>query len=171
MASNRLVRNAPGVAIGLATALLVTAAAHAQDAAKADEGSIKYRQSLMESIGGDMGAIADLMKYGMPLLGNAAVHAEGMNAHSKLIASAFERKVTAGRTDAKPEIWNKPDEFQQKAKDFETETAKLVEAAQSKDPAKIGPQLKATGKACGSCHDTFRKPKEESYKRSGGGDE
>lgn len=161
---------------GIAAALLVTAigvagAASAQDAAKADEGAIKYRQSLMESVGGDMASIGNIMKYGLPLSGNVVVHAEGLASHAKLIRSAFERKVTAGKTDAEPAIWAKADEFKEKTKAFETETAKLVEVAKTLDPAALGLQMKATGKACGACHDNFRKPKEESFKRKGGGGE
>ncbi|MBS1106108.1 MAG: hypothetical protein H6Q91_1610 [Deltaproteobacteria bacterium] len=161
---------------GIAAALLVTAigvagAASAQDAAKADEGAIKYRQSLMESVGGDMASISNIMKYGLPLTGNLVVHAESLAAHAKLVSTAFERKVTAGQTDAEPAIWAKADEFKEKTKAFETETAKLVEVAKTSDPAALGVQMKATGKACGGCHDNFRKPKEESFKRKGGGGE
>jgi len=161
---------------GIAAALLVTAigvagAASAQDAAKADEGAIKYRQSLMESVGGDMASISNIMKYGLPLTGNLVVHAESLAAHAKLVSTAFERKVTAGQTDAEPAIWAKADEFKEKTKALETETAKLVEVAKTSDPAALGVQMKATGKACGGCHDNFRKPKEESFKRKGGGGE
>jgi len=31
--------------------------------------------------------------------------------------------------------------------------------------------MKATGKSCGGCHESFRKPKEKSFRRKGGGDE
>lgn len=162
---------------GIAAALVVTAigiadAASAQeDAAKADEGAVKYRQSVMASVGGDMAAISNILKYGLPLTGNIVVHAESLAAHAKLVSAAFERKVSAGRTDAEPAIWAKADEFEEKTKAFETETAKLVEVAKSGDPAAFGVQMKATGKACGGCHEDFRKPKEQSFKRKGGGDE
>jgi len=171
MHSIRIVRKTGIAAAWLAAALLIAGAASAQDAKKADEGAIKYRQSLMESVGGDMASIGNIMKYGLPLTGNIVVHAEGLAAHAKLISSAFERKVSAGRTDAEPAIWEKADEFKEKTKAFETETAKLVEVAKTADPAALGLQMKATGKSCGGCHDSFRKPKEESFKRKGGGDE
>ena len=171
MLSSRTARSTGFAAAALAAALLVAGSAAAQDGAKADEGALKYRQSLMESIGGDMASIADILKYGLPFTGNIAVHADSLATHSKLVTSAFERKVTSGPNDSEPAIWEKPDEFAEKVKAFETETAKLAEVAKAGDPAAIGPQLKATGKACGSCHDDFRKPKEESYKRNkGGGD-
>jgi cytochrome c556 len=156
------------------TALFLAGNAAAQDGAarekKADEGALKYRQSLMESVGGDMASIANMLKYGLPVT-NAPVHADGLASHSKLAKGAFERKVIDGPTDAEPAIWEKPDEFAKSVTAFETETAKLAEAAKTGDAALIGPQLKATGKTCGGCHDNFRKPKEESYLRNGGRDE
>jgi cytochrome c556 len=171
MHSVRIARSLGLAAAGLAATLLVAGNAAAQDAKKADEGAIKYRQSLMESVGGDMASFMNILKYGLPFQGNLAVHADSLAAHAKLVTSAFEHKVTAGPTDAEPEIWEKTDEFAKDVKAFETETAKLAEVVKAGDPAAIGPQLKATGKSCGGCHDTFRKPKEESYKRNGGGDE
>ena len=171
MDSLRIARKTGIVAASLMAAIGIAGAAAAQDAKKLDEGSIKYRQSLMESVGGDMAAIGNILKYGLPLTGNIVVHAEGLASHAKLIGSAFERKVTLGPTDAEPAIWEKADEFKEKTKAFQSETAKLVDVAKAGDGAALGVQMKATGKACGGCHDSFRKPKEESFKRKGGGGE
>lgn len=155
----------------VATLALAAGSARAQAAdPKADEAALKYRQSLMEAIGGDMAAIGDILKYGMNLPGHVAVHADSLAAHAKLVGAAFERKVTAGPTDSEPAIWEKPDEFAQKVKNFETETAKLAEVARGSDPAALGAQVKAVGKSCGGCHEGFRKPKEESFKRKKGGE-
>ena len=160
-------------ALAFATAAMLTAGrAHAQtDAAKADQGALKYRQSLMGAIGGDMGALSNLLKYGLTVPGAAVTHAEGLASHAKLVSAAFERKVIDGPTDAEPAIWEKPEEYKKVVQTFETESAKLVEVAKTGDPAALGVQLKATGKACGGCHDDYRKPKEESFHRKGGGHE
>ena len=167
----RITRKTGIAATWLMAATIIAGAASAQDAKKLDEGSIKYRQSVMESVGGDMAAIGNILKYGLPLTGNIVVHAEGLASHAKLVSSAFERKSIAGPNDAEPAIWEKADEFKEKSKAFETETAKLVEVAKAGDGAALGVQMKATGKSCGGCHDSFRKPKEESFKRKSGGDE
>jgi len=157
-------------ALAGAAAACLAAGAHAQaDAARADEGALKYRQSLMSAVGGDMAALSNLMKYGLGVPGAAAVHAEGLASHAKLVAAAFQRKVSEGPTDAKPAIWEKPAEFRQAVETFQTETARLAEVAKGSDLAALGAQLKATGDACGDCHDAFRKPKEESFRRMGGG--
>ena len=157
------------VALAAAAALTFAAASHAQADPRADEGALKYRQSLMEAVSGDMAALANLMKYRLTVPSAAAVHADGLAAYAKLVSAAFERKVTEGPTDAKPEIWAKPDEFQQRVEKFQAETARLAEIAKAGNPAAVGDQIRATGKACGGCHDSFRKPKEESFKRKGGG--
>jgi len=170
MDSIRIARKTGIVAASLMATMMIAGAAAAQDAKKLDEGSVKYRQSLMESVGGDMAAIGNILKYGLPLTANIVTHAEGLASHAKLVSSAFERKVTSGPNDSEPAIWEKADEFKEKSKAFETETAKLVEVAKAGDGAALGVQMKATGKSCGGCHDSFRKPKEESFKRNGGGD-
>ena len=171
MDSIRIARKTGIVAASLMATMMIAGAAAAQDAKKLDEGSVKYRQSLMESVGGDMAAIGNILKYGLPLTGNIVTHAEGLASHAKLVSSAFERKVIDGPNDSEPAIWEKADEFKEKSKTFETETAKLVEVAKAGDGAALGVQMKATGKSCGGCHDSFRKPKEESFKRKGGGGE
>lgn len=158
-----------GVALALAIGLFGVSPAHAQAPGASDEGTLKYRQKLMSGVGADMGAIGDILKYGLPLQRDIAVYAQMLSKRAGLIPAAFERNVSAGPTDAKPEIWTKPDEFREKTQALKTEADKLAQIAAGGDASAIGPQVKALGKACGGCHDAFRKPKEESYKRAGGG--
>jgi cytochrome c556 len=152
--------------LALALAYLVSPAAFAQ---VSDEGTIKYRQKVMSGVGAEMGAIGDILKYGLPIEGGIAAHARLLAEHADLIAAAFERDVSTGATDAKAEIWQKPDEFREKTAALKTEAQMLAEIAKSGDGAAIGKQVKALGDSCGSCHKSFRKPKEESYKRAGAG--
>lgn len=164
-----LVRHAPGLGALALSVLLGVSPAHAQAPETSDEGTLKYRQKLMSGVGADMGAISDILKYGLPLQSHIAAHAQMLSQRADLVAAAFERNASVGPTDAKPEIWEKPDEFRQMTQDMKAEADKLAEIAASGEAAAIGRQVKALGDACGSCHDSFRKPKEESYKRAGGG--
>jgi cytochrome c556 len=166
----RMTKTGRPAALAIAALLLAGGAQAQPDAATLDEGALAYRQSLMEAIGGDMASLSNLLKYGLAYPGHAVVHAEGLAARAKLVAKAFEHKVVDGPTDSEPAIWEKPAEYTEAVQAFETESAKLVEAAKAGDLAALGAQLKATGKSCGGCHDGFRKPKEESFKRAGGGD-
>jgi len=147
----------------LTAAILSLLAGTAQ--AQPDQGYIEYRQELMEAIGADIGAISDILKYGLPLTENIVGHAESLVDHAGLIAAAFEHKVIEGPTDAKPEIWQDFDRFKKAALDFAAASEKLTEVARAGDTAEISAQVKEVGKSCGGCHQPFRKPKEESFKR------
>jgi len=145
--------------VGLAAALALPAGA------AEDPVHIEYRQKVMKGVGADMGAISDILKHGLPYTSAIALHADRMERSAALIPDAFSKEVTAGPTDAKPEIWQKPEEFRQATADFQAAADDLEDAADDGDPAQIQAAFKALGKACGGCHEPFRKPKEESYKR------
>lgn len=133
-------------------------------AASDDEAWIKYRQKVMSSIGSDMGGIADILKNGLPLIPNIEHHARSIAANALAIEPAFEHRVVAGATDAKPEIWQKREEWRADIEKLRRAADQLAAAAAGNDAAQIGPSVKALGKTCGGCHESFRKPKEESYK-------
>jgi cytochrome c556 len=145
--------------VGLgAAASVATADSHAA------EPNIKYRQKLMSAIGANMGAIGDILKNGLELPGHVENHAGQMAESAKLIAAAFEKPISEGATDAKPEIWEDRARFEQAIADFEKAARALQTAAAGGDPKAVGPAVKALGDRCGDCHKPFRKPKEESYK-------
>ncbi|RMF87738.1 MAG: cytochrome c [Nitrospinota bacterium] len=133
--------------------------------AQSDEAFIIYRQKLMRANGAHMGAIADILKKKLPYTDHIATHAQGIHLVSKLIADAFKKEITAGKTDAKPEIWQDWEKFTAAADAMGKESARLAEIAQSGDMQAIVAQVKKLGGTCGDCHKPFRKPKEESYKR------
>lgn len=144
-----------------AALLLLAGATRAQD----DAGYVSYRQNLMEGIGHDAGAIGDILKNGLPLGKSAAGHARSIAEHARLISAAFEKKALGAPNDAQEAIWADPAKFQKAVASFQAEADAFAATAQSGDLAKIGAGMQKLGKACGSCHENFRKPKEESYKR------
>ncbi|HSH42687.1 MAG TPA: cytochrome c [Arenicellales bacterium] len=127
---------------------------------------ISYRQKVMQSIGANIGAISDVLKYSLPRQDNIPAHAEQMRRAAALIPSAFEDELSEGPTDAKPEIWESWDEFQEYAGDLEQASAELAAMAADSDTATFAAQVKKVGDTCKQCHDEFRKPKEESYKQN-----
>ena len=60
------------------------------------------------------------------------------------------------KTGAKPEIWQKWDEFQRDAGAFDGAAHALNAAAQSGDIATVRKAAQAVGEACKTCHETFR---------------
>ncbi len=146
------------VVVGLA---LVVTSAQAQD----DAAYLKLRQSVMKATGGHMGSIGAILKNKLPYTTSIVAHAQSLQMTSTVIADAFKKEITEGKTDSKPDIWQDWDKFVDAAKKMGEESGKLADIAQSGDMAAIGAQAKALGKSCGGCHKPFRKPKEERFKR------
>ena len=145
----------------VAALVLVTSARGAED----DEAIIGYRQKVMSANGANMGAIGDILKFKLPYEKDIAGHARAMSITAKMIPSAFEKPVSAGKTDAKPEIWKEWDDFKKDAEKFVEASDKLAKVAEGGDTKAVMAQVKEVGNACQHCHEEFRKPKEESYKR------
>lgn len=150
-----------GLLVGMLGLVLMLTGAQAQD----DEHFLGYRQKVMQAIGASMGGIGDILKHKLPFAGHIETHASDISRMSTLIRDAFEKEITEGRTDAKPEVWQDWDKFAAAAEALQEESAKLADVASAGDMAAIGAQMKNLGKACGDCHKPFRKPKEERFKR------
>ena len=120
-------------------------------------GIIKYRQNVMKSVSGHMGAIVDILKNGLPLEEHIVDHARSMLQISRMTLSMFPEGSGIGRTKSKQVIWEKWSEFESAAGNFERESLKLVEIAQSGDMEALSKQVRATGKTCSGCHRNFRK--------------
>ena len=61
-----------------------------------------------------------------------------------------------GKTGAKPEIWQKPEDFAAKLKAFQIAANNFNAAAQSGNAAATSASFAALGKTCKSCHDSYR---------------
>jgi cytochrome c556 len=145
----------------LAGLLLVASVSSAQD----DEAIIGYRQKVMEANGANMGAIGDILKFKLPYQKDIAGHARAISINARMIAGAFEKPVSAGKTDAKPEIWKKWDEYKADADELAQASDQLAKIAEAGDVNAIVAQVKKVGGACQDCHESFRKPKEQSFRR------
>ncbi|MCB2088005.1 MAG: cytochrome c, partial [Sphingomonadaceae bacterium] len=62
----------------------------------------------------------------------------------------------AGKTEAKANIWETPDDFMAKAKDFQLAAAALNAAAQADDVEGFKAAFGKTGGTCKACHETYR---------------
>ena len=120
-------------------------------------GIIKYRQNVMKSTAGHMGAIVDILKNGLPLEAHVSDHARSMLQNSRMTLSMFPKGSGKGKTKAKLAIWENWSKFESAAKNFERESAKLAEASESGDMEALAKQVRATGKTCSGCHRNFRK--------------
>jgi len=66
-----------------------------------------------------------------------------------------------GKTRAKAEIWQRPDDFAAKMKAFQSEAQKFNAAAQGADSAAAIAAHGELGKTCKACHDDYRAPEDE----------
>jgi cytochrome c556 len=88
-----------------------------------------------------------------------AVNAETMALNSEHIPMMFPQGSLTDKSKAKPEVWQKWDEFEKASKNFEVWSVKLRDASRSKDAAATEVVMKDFGRqACGTCHTPFRVP-------------
>jgi cytochrome c556 len=89
-----------------------------------------------------------------------AVNAEVIAVMASHIPVLFPKGSDTQASYAKPEVWEKWQEFEADAKNLETWAEKLRDTAKSKDAAATEAIMKEFGaKTCGTCHTPFRRPK------------
>jgi cytochrome c556 len=134
---------------------VLTLAVSTQAFAQADVN--EKRQQLMKS----QGAAAKAIKGAVETKDYATVEAKAkdiMGTADKIVSS-FPKGSTTGKTKAKPEIWEKPDDFAKNAKNLNKAASELAAAAKAGDDAAVNTKVKALGEVCNSCHKEFRAEK------------
>jgi cytochrome c556 len=136
-------------------ALVSIAAAQATSPMGGDP--VAARQRLMKLVGANWADIQAKVKAGNP--DAVAVNAETLAVMATHIPSMFPPGSATDVSNAKPEIWEKWADFQANAKNLESMSEKLRDAARAKDGPAVDAMVKEFGqKACGVCHTPFRKP-------------
>lgn len=155
MNKKQLLSGVSAIAFGLVIGIGV--AAQAQDA-PAD--AIKYRQTVMKTLSGHMGALAAIAKGEVSTTGHAPGHAAAILGITEIMPDLFAAGTgpdSGVKTRATDAIWQDSDKFQQIIDLSMAEATKLIEVAQAGDPGAIGAQLGVLGKnSCGACHTDFR---------------
>ena len=64
----------------------------------------------------------------------------------------------AGKTHAREEIWQKPEDFDRKMADFRQAAARFAQVASTGDMAQSKAAHADLGRTCKSCHDEFKRP-------------
>ena len=133
----------------------ITLALSTQVFAQADV--IQKRQDLMKS----NGAAAKAIKAAVESKDFATVEtkAKDISGNAEKIVSAFPKGSTTGKTKAKPEIWEKQDDFAKNAKNLGKAANELASAAKAGNEGDVAVKVKAVGEACNTCHKEFRAEK------------
>lgn len=124
--------------------------------AMADEGTIEYREAVYTAIGGHMKALGAIVKGQVPRNEDMKPHADAIAALSEITPHLFPEGSGKGKTDAKPEIWTKADDFKEDMDSFAKAAKAMAAAAGGSDEATIAAAFGELGKACKECHDSFR---------------
>jgi cytochrome c556 len=145
------------VVLGLAVAVTAGCASETK-MTKAGSGDIVAdRQRVMKLNGAAWTEAQAKAKAGN--LEGVAVSAETLALNSQQIPSLFPAGSLTDKSKAKPEVWQKWPEFEAAAKNMETESEKLRDAARAKNEQLVQDIVKDFGrKACGTCHTPFRVP-------------
>lgn len=159
---NRLTR------IGVTAALAaVSAVALAQTVTKAADQAaatkaIEARHAIFEEIKNLNDPIAPMLRANGPPIDGAlvATNAGKIAELAAKIPEAFavDTRGFTGKTRAVDGIWNSPADFKAKADALVTAANEAAAAGKSGDAAATRRALGLMGRACGSCHDTFRGP-------------
>lgn len=123
----------------------------------ADE-AIEKRKALMKEQGAAWRSVQDKAKAGQ--VAAIAVDAEKLASTAKQIPALFpEGSLAPAKSAAKPEVWQKRAEFDAAAKNMETLSLQLRDAAQANNADQVQALVKDYGRlACGTCHTPFRVP-------------
>ena len=119
---------------------------------------MKDRHENYEKIGDAMKVIGRELKGDSPDLAQVRQRADVIATLAPQVKTWFPQGTgpDVGKTDAKAEIWQKPEDFAAKARDLETAAAAFQTAAQGTDVAAIRAAHGNLGKSCKACHDLYR---------------
>ena len=122
------------------------------------------RHEGMEDIGDGTKALKGALEASTPDLATVRKEAAAMAKVAPEVSGWFPPGTgpETGKTHAKPEIWQKPDDFAAKTRDFQAAAQKLNAAAQGDDVAAMKAAFGDVGKSCKACHDPYRRPKKPS---------
>jgi cytochrome c556 len=131
-----------GLAVGMSASQVFAQAENRQKVMKSNSADAKAIKAAVEAK--DYATVETKAKE---LMGNADQ------------VALFPKGSKTGKTKAKPELWEKPDDFVKAAKSLGKAAGELAAAAKSGDDAAVGVKFKALGDTCTSCHKAFRADK------------
>jgi cytochrome c556 len=140
-----------------ASALAVVAAASAAAADVA--GVIQARHTHFKEIGKAAKAMSEQLKAAAPAVPVIQSAVQQIDALAPQVPSWFPAgsgPAVGIKTEAKAEIWTKPDEFKRDAAAFADAAHKLDLIAAGGDVTAIRAQAQVMGQTCKTCHEAFR---------------
>ena len=121
---------------------------------------MKQRSDNMKAMGDAAGKVGKSFQSGSPDLNVIKQAAAQIASLAPKVVSWFPAGTgpDVGKTRAKAEIWQKPEDFASKAHDFSQAVMDFNDAAKLGDMNRIKVTFGAMGKTCKACHDLYRAP-------------
>ena len=136
-------------------AMLLTTSPVLADDDDEDNYEVRYRHSIMESVGYSFGALALIFSYRVEGRSDQLVtNAQALAKSASLIPTLFPEGSEGG--DAVLLIWREPEKVAKLAQDTVDATAALAAAAESGDKAAIAKAFKTAGDSCKACHERYK---------------
>jgi len=121
---------------------------------------MKQRNENMKAMGDAAGKVGKSFQSGNPDLNVIRQAAAQIASLAPKVVSWFPAGTgpNVGKTRAKAEIWQKPEDFASKAHDLSQAATDFNDAAKLGDMNRIKVTFGAMGKTCKACHDLYRAP-------------
>jgi len=119
---------------------------------------MKERHEGYERIGDAMKVLGREFKGDSPDLAQVRTNADVIATLAPQVKTWFPAGTgpDVGDTDARADIWQKPEDFAAKSRDFEQAAARFQTAARGTDVAAMRAAHGDLGKSCKACHDLYR---------------
>lgn len=140
-------------AVGITS--LMPQVATADDAANV----IKYRKQVMVANAAHITNIFSVLKGKTSYGGHIAANARAISDGAAMMVDIFPQGSGEGDTAALLSIWQDWAKFEGAANALKSAADELAIAAGTGDMAAVGAAAGGVGKACGGCHEPFRKKK------------
>ena len=142
--------SAPAV-VGTSTATATTGAA------LSPKDAVEERERLMKAFKKDFGTIGKIVKGETPYDAAAfQAAADSLDANAGKPWAHYTPESANEKSEAKAEVWSKPDEFKKEIDKFTAATAALKTAAAAGNLDAVKKPVGDVGQSCKSCHDAFR---------------
>ena len=147
-----------GILAGVCAMAIVVSLPSLAAAEPTAEDAYDYRESLMTSLKGHIGAASMIVRGLVEDEGFLLDHATGLAAGVAEIHRVFQPGSAVEGSEALPAIWNEPDEFEEAILKAETAAENFRKAVKDEAGGEaIGGAFRELGLACRNCHDNFRK--------------
>ena len=150
--------------VGLALpATLALPSAHAGEAPEASPETIRlisHRQTELRRMSAAMRVIGRFLKAEGANVADVGAAAEVIRAVSVVFTPAMFPEgsgVGAGRSAARPELWQEWDIFKERATKLQAASTRLIAAAATGNAEAVKAPIQDIAQACGSCHELYRR--------------